>query len=65
MTREEYHRSLAVDLLTLILCLPFCMWLGWWGILPAFGIGWGINRWHMWHSRAERKAAALARKEGE
>lgn len=61
MSREEYHRSAAVDLLTLILCLPFCLWLGWWGILPAFGIGWCIN---MWCSREERKAAALARKEG-
>lgn len=45
MTRDDYHRSAAVDLLTLILCLPFCMWLGWWGIAPPFAIGFAINCW--------------------
>lgn len=43
MSRDEYHRTAAVDLLTLILCLPFCAWLGWWGLLPPFAIGTAIN----------------------
>lgn len=52
MSQDEFHRSAAVDLLTLILCIPFCIWLGWWGILPAFVIGWIIN------IMASRKQAA-------
>lgn len=37
--------SLLVDLLTILLCVPFYMWLDWWGILLAFFIGWCINTW--------------------
>lgn len=43
MKREQYERQHAVDLLTLVLCVLFCFWLGWWGLLPAFGIGMTIN----------------------
>jgi hypothetical protein len=38
-------RQDVVDVLTMILLGPFCIWLGWWGILPAFGIGFIINLW--------------------
>jgi len=43
MMHKEYYRQDAVDLLTLILCLPFCLWLGWYGLMPAFGIGIALN----------------------
>ncbi len=40
---DDYRRREAVDYLTLILCMPLLFWLGWWGLLPAFLIGFGIN----------------------
>ena len=43
MSRDEYYRQQATDLLTLVLLTPFCLWLDWWGILPAFGIGFLVN----------------------
>lgn len=33
----------AVDLLTIAISLPFCAWLGWWGIPAALAVGTAIN----------------------
>jgi hypothetical protein len=45
-TRRNLRQRDAVDLLTLALLVPFCAWLGWWGVLPSFGIGFAVNCWY-------------------
>ena len=43
MSRGREDFETPGDAVTLFTLLPFCLWLGWWGILPAFLLGWIVN----------------------
>lgn len=55
MSSDKYHRIAAVDMLTLVICFPLALWIGWWGVALAFAIGTAIN---CWASKHEARAAA-------